>query len=308
MPSIETTGGIFDDATNLIMVQNIKSVFNCNDGDIEDVKPMQEGLTNVVMRFKIKGRGCEYVYRHPGLGSDALVDRGRETVIQSVVSSIGADPTLIAMDAEKGWRISRFVNHRPFNYHDLNDMVRAIMLLRRLHDTRCKVRWSFDVIEQAEKVKKMIPQDRYGLFPEFDEIKTRCYKLYELSKTDNIRQCVTHGDCRDENFLINDEECYLIDWEYGGFGDPGIDIGSYVCGGKHTVEDVDRILYTYFRKKPTTIQRRHFFGYIALTGWFFMHWTMLKESKGQKIGILKELWYYYAKEFSVLALKMYEDE
>ncbi len=308
MPSINTTGGVFDDDTNIQMVENIKVVFNCDDEDIEDVRPMQEGLTNVIMRFKIKGRGSEYVYRHPGLGSDALVDRGRETVIQSVVSSIGADPTLIAMDAEKGWRISRFVEHRPFDYYNLNDMVRAIMLLRRLHDTRCKVRWSFDVIEQAERVKKMIPEDKYGLFPEFEGIKERCYRLYELSKTDNIKHCITHGDCRDDNFLINDEECYLIDWEYGGFGDPGIDIGSYVCGGNHSVEDVDRILYTYYRRKPTDVQRRHFFGYIALTGWFFMHWTMLKESKGQKIGILKDLWYHYAKEFSVIALKMYEGE
>ena len=38
-----------------------------------------------------------------------------------------------------------------------------------------------------------------------------------------------------------------------------------------------------------------------------MHWTMLKESKGQMVGVNKDLWYHYAKDFSVMALEMYGD-
>ena len=129
-----------------------------------------------------------------------------------------------------------------------------------------------------------------------------------MAKTDGIKLCNIHGDARDVNFLINDEEIYLIDWEYGGFGDPGFDIGSYVCGGEHTIEDIDRILFTYYRHKPTLKQKRHFYAYIAITGWFYMHWTMLKESKGQKVGIHKTWWYTYARDFSKLALEMYSEE
>lgn len=107
------------------------------------------------------------------------------------------------------------------------------------------------------------------------------------------------------NFLINKEEIYLIDWEYGGYGDPGFDIGSYICGGQHKLDDIDRILFTYYRHKPTDIQRRHFYAYIAITGWFYMHWTMLKLSKGQKVGIIKEQWYHFAKNMSLIAMPMY---
>ena len=36
-----------------------------------------------------------------------------------------------------------------------------------------------------------------------------------------------------------------------------------------------------------------------------MHWTMLKLSKGQAVGSLKEKWYHFAKNMSLISLPMY---
>lgn len=304
MDSIQTTGGIYTAEIRQIILKNICEVFDCKEEDITDLVPVQAGMTNIVLSFRLNGG--KYIYRHPGVGSDALVDRGRETIMQAIVSNAGIDSTMIAMDVDNGWRIGKFIEHRDFEYHSLNDMVRAVMLMKKLHQVPCRVRWNFDVIKKAEGIKAQIAPEFYGNFPEFEEIRDRCYKLYELAKTDGIKKCNVHGDARDVNFLINKEEIYLIDWEYGGYGDPGFDIGSYVCGGEHTIEDIDRILFTYFRRTPTFVQKRHFYAYIALTGWFYLHWTMLKESKGQKVGIHKQYWYNYAKNFSLMALPMYE--
>lgn len=305
MEEIQTTGGLLTNEVKKMILFNICNVFDCEIDDIENLTPVQAGMTNIVLSFHLNGG--KYIYRHPGLGSDALVDRGRETIMQKVVEDAGIDTTLVAMDVDEGWRISKYIEHYDFNYHDLNDMVRAIMLLKRLHEVPCRVRWNFDVIKKAEGIKSQIPVEAYGNFEDFEKIKERIYALYELTKLDEIKQCNVHGDARDVNFLINDEEIYLIDWEYGGYGDPGFDIGSYICGGDHSIEDVERILFTYCRRKPTEVQRRHFYAYIALTGWFYMHWTMLKESKGQVVGVNKDLWYHYAKDYSVIALKMYEE-
>ncbi len=303
MSNIQTTGGLFTEESRKTVVKNICNVFSCYESDIEELVPAQAGLTNVVLTFKLNGG--KYVYRHPGLGSEMLVERGRETIMQKIVEDAGIDTTLVAMDVDEGWRIGRFVEHYTFDYNNMNDMVRAVMLFRRLHDAPCHVRWNFDVIKKAEGIKAQTDLDRYGRFPDFENVRDRIYKLAELAETDNIKKCNIHGDARDENFLINKEEIYLIDWEYGGYGDPGFDIGSYVCGGQHTLADIDRILFTYYRHKPTEIQRRHFYAYIAITGWFFMHWTMMKQSKGQKVGALKEQWYHFAKNMSIISLPMY---
>ena len=287
MTDIQTTGGLYTEQIKNKIIKNICMVFSCVEEDIDELVPVQAGMTNIVLSFKLNGG--KYIYRHPGLGSEALVDRGRETIMQKVVEDVGIDTTLIAMDVDEGWRIGRYIEHRNFDYHNLNDMVRAVMLFRKLHAAPCRVRWNFDVMNKVEEIKEQIAPNKYGNFPEFEKIRERICRLNVLAKTDGIKLCNIHGDARDVNFLINKEEIYLIDWEYGGYGDPGFDIGSYICGGNHSIEDVERILFTYYRHKPTKIQRRHFYAFIAITGWFYMHWTMLKESKGQKVGHNKEL-------------------
>lgn len=303
MEDIKTTGGVFTEESQRTVLSNICKVFDCEESDIEELKPVQAGLTNVVLSFRLNGG--KYVYRHPGLGSEILVERGRETIMQKIVEDAGIDTTLIAMDVDEGWRIGRFIEHWDFDYNNLNDMVRAIMLFRRLHAAPCHVRWNFDVIKKAEGIRDQIEPEKYGHFPDFENVRSRIYQLAELAEHDGIKKCNIHGDARDVNFLINKEEIHLIDWEYGGYGDPGFDIGTYVCGGQHKLAEINRILFTYYRRKPTDVQRRHFYAYIGISGWFFMHWAMLKLSKGQGVGPLKEQWYHFAKNMSLVALPMY---
>lgn len=305
--TIQTTGGIIHKEDIEFIKNCICEVFNCAPSQILELCPLQKGLSNSVLSFRLNGG--KFVFRYPGLGSEILIDRGRESIVQKQIEDAGVDSSLIAMSVRYGWRISRFVETRAFNYHDVNDMVRGIIQLRKLHAVRPKVRWEFDIKEKWESIRDMTPVEKYGEnfadFPEFRAVKERIYKLYELAKTDGIKKCLTHGDCRDENFLINNEEIHLIDWEYAGYGDPGFDIGSYVCGGDHSEEEVDRILFVYFGRKPSIKEQRHFYAYIAITGFFYMHWTMYKESQGQIIGYLKPQWYHFAKEYSKKALPLY---
>ena len=303
MIEIQTTGGMFTEKSKSIVLSNICKVFDCEESSIEELVPVQAGLTNIVLSFKLNGG--KYVYRHPGLGSEILVERGRETIMQKIVEDAGIDTTLVAMDVDEGWRIGRYIEHWDFNYNDMNDMVRAIMLFRKLHVAPCHVRWNFDVIKKAEGIRDQIEPAKYGHSPDFENVRSRIYQLAKLTENDGIKKCNIHGDARDVNFLINKEEIHLIDWEYGGYGDPGFDIGSYVCGGTHKLADIDRILFTYYRRQPTEKQKRHFYAYIAITGWFFMHWTMLKLSKGQGVGLVKEQWYHFAKNMSLISLPMY---
>ena len=306
--TITTTGGtLLENDVNRIYL-TICDALRCKKEDIKELKPLQKGITNSVLSFYC--RGGKYVYRYPGNGSEILVDRGREAMIQQQVSEIGVDGSLIAMSMRDGWRIGKFVENYSYDYFNVSHIVRGIGLVRKLHDSKVKIRWEFDPKEKWEAIKDMIPEDKYGdnfpEYPHFSEIRDRIYKLYDLASDDGTRKCIVHGDCRDENFLINDREIYLIDWEYAGYGDPGFDIGTYIAGGDHKAEDVDRVLFIYFGRVPTLAEKKHFYAWIAISGFFYMHWCMFKESKGQKVGYLKPLWYRFANEYSKLALKLYE--
>ena len=305
---IKTTGGILHQEDLGFIYQTICEVFNCSKEQIINLKPLQKGLSNSVLSFELNGG--KYVFRFPGLGSEILIDRGRESMIQSQANEARIDTTLVAMSVSDGWKIARFIESRGFDYKNISDVYRGVRLLRRLHQASVKVRFEFDVKTKWESIRDMTPANQYGEnysdFPDFEKIRERVYKLYDLAQNDGIRKCITQGDSRDENFLINDSEIYLTDWEYAGYGDPGFDVGTYVCGGDHSQEEVDKILFIYFGHEPTQVQKRHFYAWIAITGFFYMHWTMFKEASGQKIGYLKPLWYRFAKEYSKLALEMYE--
>lgn len=309
MSDIQTTGGLLHQSDIDAIYETIADVFSCRKDEITDLKPLQKGITNSVLSFVC--RGGKYVYRYPGTGSEILVDRGREAMLQSLASEIGIDSTLVTTSIAYGWRIARYVPSRTFDYKNISDVVRGVQTLRKLHEAPVKVRWEFDVQKKWEQLRDMIPEEKYGdnfaEYPRFSAIRDRVYKLYELSRKDNISKCLSHGDSRDENFLINDNEIYLIDWEYAGYGDPGFDIGTYIAGGDHSREEVDQILFIYFRREPTPIEKRHFYAWIAISGFFYMHWCMFKESTGQKVGYLKPLWYRFAKEYSSLALDMYKE-
>ena len=307
--TIQTTGGVLHTEDLDFIYQTICEVFNCNREEIHNLQPLQKGLSNSVLTFDLNGG--KYVFRFPGLGSEVLIDRGRESMIQSQANDARVDTTLVAMSVSKGWKIARYVNNRGFDYKNVSDIVRGVRLLHKLHEAPVKVRYEFNVRSKWESIRDLTPPDQYGEnfsdFPEFAEIRDRVYRLYDLAKSDGISMCLTQGDSRDENFLINDSEIYLTDWEYAGYNDPGFDVGTYICGGDHSDAEVDRILFVYFGHEPEPVEKRHFYAWIAITGFFYMHWTMFKEASGQKIGYLKPLWYRFARDYSRKALKMYEE-
>ena len=107
MQNIQTTGGLFTEESRKTVVSNICRVFDCEEKDIEELIPVQAGLTNVVLSFNLNGG--KYVYRHPGLGSEILVERGRETIMQKIVEDAGIDTTLIAMDVDEGWLLCDYM-------------------------------------------------------------------------------------------------------------------------------------------------------------------------------------------------------
>ena len=49
---------------------------------IVGIVPIKEGLTNLSFRFSVAG--TEYVYRHPGVGTEEIISRQSETFSQGV--------------------------------------------------------------------------------------------------------------------------------------------------------------------------------------------------------------------------------
>lgn len=79
--------------THSEIIRNIKLVFRCDEEDIIDFRNVSEGMTNTSFIFKIDG--IDYIYRHPGDGTESIINRRNEKKSLIKAKEAGVDPTYI---------------------------------------------------------------------------------------------------------------------------------------------------------------------------------------------------------------------
>ena len=98
----------------------------------------------------------------------------------------------------------------------------------------------------------------------------------------------------------------LIDWEYAGMSDYASDFGTYVVCCQLTREEAEQTLALYFGRMPTSEELRHNLAYVALAGWCWYVWSLLKEAEGDVVGEWLYIYYRYAKDYLEPVLALYE--
>lgn len=286
------------------ILDNICRVLDCSRGDVEGIVPIKEGLTNLSFRFVVRGES--YVYRHPGVGTDEIINRASEAFSQTVAKKLGIDDTFIHEDPAEGWKISRFIDGCvPFDYHNEDHVRRAMELGRRLHDSGEKSEWSFDVYRDAVAIVELLGRKSYPSFPDREELGRNAGVLDAFVRADRVEPCLCHNDFYSPNFLVRGEEMYLIDWEYSAMSDYASDLGTFICCSDYSVDEARHVIELYFGRTPTDAEMRHCLAYVALAAYYWFVWALYKESTGDPVGEWLYLWYRTAKAYSALALDLY---
>ena len=113
-------------------MDNICAVLGCTRQDIRDIVPIKAGLTNLSFRFDVDG--SPYVYRHPGVGTDAIINRESETFSQEAARDLGIDGTYLYEHPQEGWKLSRYLDDcEPFDLRNWDHVERAMEIGRTLH-------------------------------------------------------------------------------------------------------------------------------------------------------------------------------
>lgn len=297
--------GCMDEARAIL--DNICSVLSCGYGDISRIEAIDEGLTNSSLRFDCAG--TSYVYRHPGVGTEEIIDRASESFSQSVAKRLGIDETFIYEDPAQGWKLSRFIpDCVEFDYHNRNHVQRGLALVRRLHESGEESAWSFDVYRKAEEIVDMLDGATLHAFADFDEIHARIARLYDFVSADGVKPCLCHNDFYAPNFLVGADFMYLIDWEYSAMSDYASDLGTFVCCSDYDLSQAEEAIRMYFGSEPTAAQRRHCLAYVAISGYYWFVWALYKQATGDPVGEWLDLWHGYARDYAKIALSLYEGE
>ena len=287
------------------VLTNIATTLGCAKSDVADIVPIKRGLTNMSFHFSVNGE--LYVYRHPGVGTAAIISRQGEAFAQSVARELDLDDTFIYEDPVKGWKLSHFIpGCEPFDYHNEHHLEEAMRIGRTLHQSGRVSKWSFDVYQKAREIVTLLDAHSRTSFPDFDELTASIAEVHDHLVADAVPACLCHNDFYDPNFLVHDGQVDLIDWEYSGMSDYASDLGTFICCSDYTDDEVAHVLEEYFQRQPTPRERAHCLGYVALSGYYWFVWAIYQEVKGNPVDEYLYLWYRYAQSFSAKALAAYE--
>lgn len=285
---------------------NIVDTLDCSRDDIREIYPLKQGLTNLSCHFRINDD--EYVYRHPGVGTDELINRSCETEAQVWARKLGLDHTFIHEDPHTGWKISRFLPAcRQLDPHDAADLKRAGEVARKLHESDAVVDIDFDFYDESLRYRDLLKHEDVASIPDFAENVAAFDALHEAFAHDSLgRTCLCHNDFFFLNMLIDQaDKLSLIDWEYAGMADFSQDLGTFAVCCELDDDEIETLLEAYFGAPATLEQRRHVYASIAMSGWCWYVWSLYKEAEGDFVGKWLYIYYRYAKKYLKKASELY---
>ena len=276
--------------SNSRIISNIKSVFHCSDEDIVSFRCIKEGLTNTSFVFRIEGE--DYIYRHPGDGTELIINRRNERESLERAKALGIDPTYIFMNVEEGWKISKYVpSFREPDYASVEDSRKVLEVLRRLHSSDVRVDYGLRPWEDARDIERLLKEKDPDCFKSCEALKERVGELYEQTQGDGVQQCFCHGDTYRHNWMLEpDGNVILIDWEYAGCSDPGIDVGYYIVDAMYGFDEAKAFIREYLQESWSERLERHYLVYTALIAYYWFVWAMYRESCGANMGESLENW------------------
>lgn len=284
------------------IIKNITSVFKCTESDVKNFRTVKEGLTNTSFIFELDG--VDYIYRHPGDGTEEIISRQSEQEALILAKQLEIDPTYIYMDVNEGWKISKFVhNFREPEYESFEDSKLVLTVLRDLHSATIRPKAEFKPWDESIKIKETLINDDAHCFDDYFGLEANIKKLVEKVENDGTKKCFCHCDTYRHNWMITDEKTILIDWEYAGFSDPGVDIGYYICDAEYDFDEAEKFVKEYAGKAYNADVRFHHFAYTAIIAYYWFVWALYREACGADMGESLGIWRDVAKKYSDYLLK-----
>ena len=169
---------------------HISEALGCRKTEISGFYPLKQGLTNLSCHFTVDGE--EYVYRHPGVGTEEIVDRHAEAAGLRLARELGLDTTFVADDDARGWKISRFVPEaRNLDIANADELRQAMRMACSLHTSGRTLQRDFDYIQEALRYEQLIKRHHPIDVPDYVELRSKVMRLKVAADADGFERVPT---------------------------------------------------------------------------------------------------------------------
>ena len=285
-------------------IEIIENILKVNKKNIHNIHTLKKGMTNRSFIFTVNNK--RYIMRIPGEGTDKLIDRREEYDVYQRVKKEPYTETILYLNPDNGYKISEFLeNTRNSDSNNVQDVKESMNVLRKFHSQNYQVDHTFDIWKQIDFYESL--RKTASAYRDYEEIKDRVLKLKPFIDDNVTKWSLCHIDANYDNFLIDqNNNVFLIDWEYAGMQDPDLDIAMYAIYAGYTKEKIDQLINIYYENKVSENIRYKIYAYVAVGGLLWSNWCEYKQSLGLDFGEYSLAQYRYAKEYSKLVLNYLE--
>lgn len=245
-------------------------------------EPLGGGITN--HNYTVHSGEDEYVVRIPGAGTEIFINRENELDCSIQAGNAGIAPKVIHHLKPENVSVVQFIRGTTLTTSRIagdDSLIRRIV--HSIHELHEKVvfKSTFDPFETVRSY--MLYVKHYGApLPDDIEWMFKIAERIERAMQRNKYGAVAcHNDYLSENFLDDGEKIWIIDWEYGGMGDPYFDLGDFAVEHPFTREQEELIIKEYCGKADMRKLYRMLLHKIISDLWWGV-WAMI-QSKISKI-------------------------
>ena len=256
----------------MINVKNfLKSTF---DMDVSNIQQIYGGMMNSSFLYSFENKN--YIIYFPTDQANKMVDRHLEKCNQLLFYKSATTSKNIYFDEKSGIKINEYISGKSLDKIDDYDLQKIANLFKKVHNSPLLSQKNYSPFDKLETFKANLIEFNYQLDKQYKELENFLFKYKEFLTKQKLTLC--HNDAQKSNIIrSNNDQYYLIDFEFAGNNDPIYDIATF---GNGDVQEGYRLLYAYFLNPSQEEKLRYFLWriYISLQ-WYVV--AIYKDLSGE---------------------------
>ena len=254
------------------------------------------GMTNLV--FKVESGGRNLLFRLPGAGTEAYINRKVEAVNAKAAATAGVSPEVIHF-SDDGVMLSRFldgaVTMSPNLFRERSGAVeRAAVAFRQLHDKSPEFAFRFELFKMIDDYLKILSTRDVDLPRGYHEVVEEADGIRSALAAHPLPLAACHCDPLCENFLDSGTRMWIVDWEYSGMNDPMWDLGDLSVEAGFDASQDRRLIDTYFGRPATVFDFGRMVIYKAMCDLLWTLWGLIQHANKNPA---EDFWVYSINRF-----------
>lgn len=215
------------------------------------VSPLAGGASNE--NFLVETAGDRWVLRIASslrLAERFSLDRWRGFTAHQTAARRGVAPELAAVALPSGHSVVAFVDGTvltPETFLEGSDLEDAVLALRTVHAAPPPECGRFSGLAEVERFLRIAEEESLALPEDIAELYALSRDIERVFDEVRVPEVLCHNDVQIANLIRGaDGRLWLIDWEYGGLGNPYFDLAMLVNNASLGDSEIDRMLTAYF--------------------------------------------------------------